>query len=165
MHLLSSPLLPLPNSSCHTWNSSLIITAHSWITSNPSRLLGQELDKLILRLKNLFTQRKFTFPLLYNSFDLQDELQAFMIATSENTSAFSKRFVGAGHSEEGGGPGGEGTLPSAHRACTYRGVWGHSPSEIFWNLDSQRCHLVRSGRILSVKIVFHLHNSIYHHFQ
>ena len=29
--------------------------------------------------------------------------------------AFSKRFVGAGHSEEGGGPGGEGTLPSARR--------------------------------------------------
>ena len=57
-----------------------IITAHSWITSNPSRLLGQELDKLILRLKNLFTQRKFTFPLLYNSFDLLDELQAFTIS-------------------------------------------------------------------------------------
>ena len=46
-------------------------------------------------------------------------------------SAFSKRFVGAGHSVEGGGPGGEGTLPSARRACTSRGVWGHSPSEIF----------------------------------
>ena len=46
-------------------------------------------------------------------------------------SAFSKRFVGAGHSEEGGGPGGEGTLPSARRACTFRGVRGHSPSEIF----------------------------------
>ena len=80
-------------------------------------------------------------------------------------SAFSKRFVGAGHSEEGGGPGGESTLPSAHRACTFRGFWGHSPSEIFWNLDAQKCHLVESGRILSVKIVIHLHNSIYHHFQ
>ena len=56
-----------------------IITAHSWITSNPSRLLGQELDKLILQLKNLFTERKITFPLLYNSFDLLDELQAFTI--------------------------------------------------------------------------------------
>ena len=56
------------------------ITAHNWITSNPSQLLGQELDKLILRLKNLFTQRKFTFPLLFNSFDLLDELQAFTIS-------------------------------------------------------------------------------------
>ena len=45
-------------------------------------------------------------------------------------SAFSKRFVGEGHSEEGGGPGGEGTLPSARRARTFRWVWGHS-SEIF----------------------------------
>ena len=57
-----------------------IITAHSWITSNPSRLLGQKLNKLILRLKDLFTQRKFMFPLLYNSFDLLDELQAFTIS-------------------------------------------------------------------------------------
>jgi len=38
-------------------------------------------------------------------------------------SAFSKRFAGAGHSEEGGGQGGKGTLPSAH--------WAHSLSEIF----------------------------------
>ena len=48
-----------------------------------------------------------------------------------NRTAFSKRSVGAGHSEQGGGQGGEGTLPSAHRACTFRGVWGHSSSEIF----------------------------------
>ena len=45
--------------------------------------------------------------------------------------AFSKRFVGAGHSEEGAGQGGEGTLLRAHRARTFRGVWGHPPSEIF----------------------------------
>ena len=38
--------------------------------------------------------------------------------------AFSKRFVGAGHSEEGGGQGGEGTLPSARRARTFRGGLG-----------------------------------------
>ena len=56
-------------------------------------------------------------------------------------------------------------LPSARRACTFRGVWGHSPSENFLNLDAQRCHLVQCERILSVKIVFHLHNSIYHNFQ
>ena len=31
-------------------------------------------------------------------------------------SAFSKRFVGAGHSENGGGQGAKGTLPSARRA-------------------------------------------------
>ena len=30
--------------------------------------------------------------------------------------AFSKRFVGAGHSENGGGQGAEGTLLSARRA-------------------------------------------------
>ena len=46
-------------------------------------------------------------------------------------STFSKRFVGAGHSEEGAGQGGEGTLLRANRARTFRGVWGHSPSEIF----------------------------------
>jgi len=47
------------------------------------------------------------------------------------STAFSKRFVGAGHSEEGGSPGGEGTLLTARKACTFRGVWGHSPSDIF----------------------------------
>ena len=46
-----------------------------------------------------------------------------------------------------------------------RGVWGHSPSEIFWNLDTQRCHLMQSEGIWSVKIIFHLHDFIYRHFQ
>ena len=46
-------------------------------------------------------------------------------------SAFSKRFVGAGHSEEGGGQGGEGTLPSACRACTFRGGLGEFPLRNF----------------------------------
>ena len=41
-------------------------------------------------------------------------------------SAFSKRFVGAGHSENGGGQGAKGTLPSARR-----GVWGYPPQKIF----------------------------------
>ena len=45
--------------------------------------------------------------------------------------AFSKRFVREGHSEEAGGQGGEGIPPSARRAHTFRGVWGHSLSEIF----------------------------------
>ena len=31
-----------------------IITAHSWTTSNPSRSLGTELDKIILQLKDIF---------------------------------------------------------------------------------------------------------------
>ena len=46
-------------------------------------------------------------------------------------SAFSKRFVGAGHSEEGGGPGGEGTLPIARRAYTFRGGLGAFPLRNF----------------------------------
>ena len=45
--------------------------------------------------------------------------------------AFSKRFVGAGHSEEGGGRGGEGTLPSARRARTLRGSGGIPPQKSF----------------------------------
>ena len=47
-----------------------IITAHSWITSNPSRLLGTELDSIILQLKNLFEERNIPYPLIYNSYDL-----------------------------------------------------------------------------------------------
>ena len=31
-----------------------IITTHSWMTSNPSRLLGTELDNIILQLKEFF---------------------------------------------------------------------------------------------------------------
>ena len=34
-----------------------IITDHSWLTSNPSRLLGTELDKIILPLQNLFIRQ------------------------------------------------------------------------------------------------------------
>ena len=47
-----------------------IITAHSWITSNPSPLLGTELDNIILQLKNLFKERNIPYPLIYNSYDL-----------------------------------------------------------------------------------------------
>ena len=54
-----------------------------------------------------------------------------MHETTEPQAAVSKIFVGAGHSEEGGSKGGEGTLPSARRARTFRGVWGHFPSDIF----------------------------------
>ena len=47
-----------------------IITAHSWTTSNPSRLLGTELDNIILQLKDFFKERDIIFPLIYNSTDL-----------------------------------------------------------------------------------------------
>ena len=52
-----------------------IITARSWITSNPSRLLGQELDNIILQLKTFFDTNNIPFPLIYNSTDLLDKLQ------------------------------------------------------------------------------------------
>ena len=61
-----------------------IITAHSWITSNPSRLLGNELDNIILQLKNLFTERNIPFPLIYNSTDLIHKLQNFNIDNLDN---------------------------------------------------------------------------------
>lgn len=38
-----------------------IITAHSWITSNPSRLLGTELDSIILQIRPFSFQTKHTF--------------------------------------------------------------------------------------------------------
>ena len=54
-----------------------IIIAHSWITSyfNPSRLLGQELDSIILQLKTYFDTHNIPFPLIYNSSELLDKLQ------------------------------------------------------------------------------------------
>ena len=54
--------------------------------------------------------------------------------------------MGTGHTKEGGGRGDEGTLPSAHRAHTFSGVWGNSPlRKFFLNLDAQSCHLLQSG--------------------
>ena len=47
-----------------------IITAHSWITSNPLCLLGIELDRITLQLKNLFKERNIPYPLIYNWYDL-----------------------------------------------------------------------------------------------
>lgn len=49
-----------------------IITAHSWTTSIPSRLLGTELDKIILQLKDILKEQDIPFPLIYNSTDLLD---------------------------------------------------------------------------------------------
>ena len=54
-----------------------IITAHSWTTSNPSRLLGTELDNIIFQLKTVFKERNIPFPLIYNSTDLLDLLHDF----------------------------------------------------------------------------------------
>ena len=39
-----------------------IITAYSWITSNPWRLQGTELDRIILKVKNLFKELNIPFP-------------------------------------------------------------------------------------------------------
>jgi len=55
-----------------------IITAHSWTTSNPSRLLGTDY-KIIFQLKNIFKERNIPFPLIYNSTDLLDLLHHFYI--------------------------------------------------------------------------------------
>ena len=41
-----------------------IITAHSWMTSNPSRLLGTELDNIILQLKDFSKAQDIIFPLI-----------------------------------------------------------------------------------------------------
>ena len=56
-----------------------ITTAHSWTTSNPSRLLGTELDKIILQLKDIFKERNIPYPLIYNSTDLLDLLHNFYV--------------------------------------------------------------------------------------
>lgn len=60
-----------------------LLTAHSWITSNPSRLLGTELDSIILWLKNLFKERNILFPLIYNSTDLLNLLDNLWLLSRE----------------------------------------------------------------------------------
>ena len=55
------------------------LTAHSWTTSNPSRLLGAELDKIILQLKDIFKERNIPYPLIYNSTDLLDLFHNFYV--------------------------------------------------------------------------------------
>ena len=44
-----------------------IITAHSWITSNPSRLLGTELDIIINKLQKYFLENNIPFTILKNT--------------------------------------------------------------------------------------------------
>ena len=61
-----------------------IITAHSWTTSNPSRLLGTELDKIILQLKDLFKEQDIVCPLIYNSMDLLNLLDKLYITDMDD---------------------------------------------------------------------------------
>jgi hypothetical protein len=56
-----------------------IITAHSWITSYPSRLLGTELDNIIISFKDLFIENNFTFPILKSLLELTDKLNLLPI--------------------------------------------------------------------------------------
>ena len=49
-------------------------------------------------------------------------------------SAFSKRFVGAGHSEEGGGQGGEGTLLREPVGRALLGGYGGIPPQKFFEI-------------------------------
>ena len=56
-----------------------IITAHSRTTSNISKLLGTELDNIILKLKDHFVTQNIPFPLIYNSSDLIDKLEQFTV--------------------------------------------------------------------------------------
>ena len=62
-----------------------IITAHSWTTSNVSKLLGTELDNIIKQLKDLFHSKNIHFPLIYNSSELIDLLQQQHVTDINNS--------------------------------------------------------------------------------
>ena len=81
VHKLDSPA---SNANLNKLTGRPIITAHSWITSNPSRLLGTELDNIILRLKDLFLERNILFPLIYNSTDLLNLLDKITITNIDD---------------------------------------------------------------------------------
>ena len=81
VHKLSSPASP---DNLNQLTGRPIITAHSWTTSNVSKLLGTELDSVILQLKNLFISQNKPFPLIYNSSELVDILQKHHIADINN---------------------------------------------------------------------------------
>ena len=72
VHKLSSPASP---DNLNQLTGQPIITAHSWTTLNVSKLLGTELDSVILQLKNLCISQDKPFPLIYNSSELVDILQ------------------------------------------------------------------------------------------
>ena len=73
-----------------------IITAHRLTTSNPSRLLGTELDNIIFQLKTVFKERNIPFPLIYNSTDLLnlqhdfyiDDIDKYTLTTFDFTSLY-----------------------------------------------------------------------------
>ena len=81
VHKLSSTASP---SNLNQLTGRPIITAHSWTTSDLSRLLGTELDNIILQLKDIFAKRDIPFPLIYNSTDLLDLLHKFNINNIDN---------------------------------------------------------------------------------
>ena len=62
-----------------------IITAHSWTTSNVSKLLGTKLDNIIKQLKDLFHSKNIHFPLIYNSSELIDLLQQQHVTDINNS--------------------------------------------------------------------------------
>ena len=81
VHKLTDPASP---SNLNKLTARPIITAHSWITSNLSKLLGIELDSLITKLKHLFQTHNLNFPLIYNSMDLINKLQHLHVRDIDN---------------------------------------------------------------------------------
>ena len=100
VHKLTDTASP---SNLHNLTGRPIITAHSWTTSNPSRLLGTELDKIILQLKDIFEERNIPFPLIYNSTDLLDSFHNFYVDDIDNftltTFDFTSLYTNISHSD------------------------------------------------------------------
>lgn len=100
VHKLTDTASP-PN--LHNLTGRPIITAHSWTTSNPSRLLGTELDKIILQLKDIFEEPNIPFPLIYNSTDLLDSFCNFYVDDIDNftltTFDFTSLYTNISHSD------------------------------------------------------------------
>ncbi|XP_028416423.1 uncharacterized protein LOC114540486 [Dendronephthya gigantea] len=69
-----------------------IITAHSWSTSNISKLLGLHLDSIILKFKDLFVSKHIHFPLIYNSLELVEILCQHPIYNINNYKLISFDF-------------------------------------------------------------------------
>ena len=85
----------------HKLTGRPIITAHSWLTSNISKLLGNELDDIINQLKQHFESNNITFPLINNSTDLIDILEKQHITNIHNykltTFDFSSLYTNISH--------------------------------------------------------------------
>ena len=80
-----------------------IITAHSWTTSNISKLLCTELDNIISQFKELFSSHNIPFPLIYNSSELTDKLEQQHIDDFNNfhltTFDFSSLYTNITHQD------------------------------------------------------------------